>query len=191
VALVSLEVVGVQEAAQILNVEVPRISKWILEDREREEARALGAAGIAEIEDAKKRKRFEAALRRGERLPPMVARPKATPLWRVEDIEVLRDHGEWKASLTRSGRRPRCLPLLGLHEVSLELAALGGEKPLDKSQIGRWRRKGQFPVPVVEKREHNTPWSPGAGIGATPLWMREDIIAFRDARLARRRPVAA
>lgn len=62
----SLDVVGAAEAAQILGVEVPRISRWRGTDD------------------------------KPGRMPPTVADLAATPVWRRKDIEQLRDKGTWK-----------------------------------------------------------------------------------------------
>lgn len=138
----ALDVVGAAEAAQILKVEVPRITRW----------------------------------REKGRMPPLVATVRATPLWRREDVEILARHGEWKVSHTRSGRRPKPLEVMGLYEVAELLA-------VDKSQVGRWRREGRFPKPALEKRPRGETWSPGAGLGSTPLWLAADIRRWRDGTL--------
>lgn len=138
----ALDVVGAAEAAQILKVEVPRITRW----------------------------------REAGRMPPTVARLKATPLWRFEDIEILRANGVWKVSYTRSGRQPKQLHVAGLSEAA-ELIQV------DKSQIGRWRREGRFVVPALDKREKGEVWTRGAGLGSTPLWMVHDLKRWRDGNL--------
>lgn len=130
------EVVGAQEAAQILGVEVGRISRW----------------------------------RKGGKMPPVAAQLKSGPLWHRRDVELLAKEGRW------SGRRPRPVDALGLHEVS-EL--LGG---VDKSQIGRWRREGRFPEPWLDTRKKGTPWKPGRGLASTPLWDRRSVEAFAASR---------
>jgi hypothetical protein len=135
----ALDVVGAAEAAQILEVEVPRITRW----------------------------------RESGRMPPTVARLKATPIWRYEDIEILRRHGVWKVSYTRSGRQPRPIELAGLAEAA-ELIGV------DKSQIGRWRREGRFPAPVLDKRARGEAWKRGKGLGSTPLWMLADLRRWHD-----------
>ncbi|MET0604206.1 MAG: hypothetical protein ABW167_19635 [Baekduia sp.] len=137
-----LDVVGAAEAAQILKVEVPRITRW----------------------------------REAGKMPPTVARLKATPLWRFEDIEILRANNVWKVSYTRSGRQPRQLAVAGLSEAAELLK-------VDKSQIGRWRREGRFVVPALDKRPAGAPWKRGDGLGSTPLWMVIDLKRWRDGNL--------
>lgn len=141
--MAALEVVGAAEAAQILGVEVPRISRW----------------------------------RDHGRMPPTVAQVRATPLWRVEDIEILKEHGEWKVSWTRSGRKPRTLDIAGLAEV----AALTG---LDKSLIRRMIDNGRFPAPALPKRKPGKAWrQAGDGLGSTPLWWMKDVRRWNDGDL--------
>lgn len=133
---------GTQEAAQILGVEVPRISRW----------REL----------------------KPPRMPPPVVVIAATPIWLVKDLEVLRDEKVW------SGRRPRRLEIVGVAEAAELLG-------VHKSQVGRWRREGRFPEPLLEKREPGVEWDPAvperAGLASTPLWWKRDITRFRQARL--------
>lgn len=133
------DVVGAQEAAQILDVEVPRISRW----------------------------------RDGGKMPPTVALLASGPLWRVVDVRKLAQDGKWK------GRKPQPLDVLGLSEVAALLE-------VDKSVVGRWRREGKFPEPYLDKRQPGTPWTPGAGLAATPLWERGPVAVFKADRDERR-----
>lgn len=132
-----LDVVGGQEAAQILGVEVGRVSRWI----------------------------------ESGRMPPMLSRPKATPVWKRSDVERLARDGEWK------GKRPEREfelgegPLLGLNEVALRLG-------VSKRQISRLRAARKMPEPSLDKRAAGSEWKPGAGLGATPLWEAEVIDRF-------------
>jgi hypothetical protein len=138
----TLDVVGASEVAQILDVEVQRISRW----------------------------------REAGRMPPTVAVVKATPIWRWGDISRfrrLRNRWEGDAEVPQ-------LDLVGLYEAAVILGSNG--KPLDKSQIGRWRREGHFPAPVLDKRKPKTLWKRGAGLAATPIWMRQTIVDFASSR---------
>lgn len=113
-------VVGAAEAAEILGVEVQRISR--LRDK----------------------------------LPPLAADLRATPVWHTIDIER---HRDGKPPVNRKAQK---LDLLGTSEAAHLLM-------VDKSQIGRWRRNGKFPKPCKELK-------------AGPLWWFADISAFHGAR---------
>lgn len=145
-----LDVVGAQEAAEILGVEIGRISRW------------------------------GPGPNRSNKLPPPVAEISNTNLWRRIDIEVLRDHGEWKPELVPDGypKRPPKLKLLGLGDVAKMCVA-------SPSQVARWRRKGQFPEPLLEKRKAGEPWVPGGPIKATPVWHVKQVAAFAKRRQER------
>ena len=112
------DLVGAAEAAEILGVEVPRITRY----------RKAGKMPLVAVEGL-----------------------AAGPVWFRSDVEAMRDERKVTA------RAP--LDLLGTSEVAALLA-------VDKSQIGRWRRAGRFPSPLVEVR-------------SGPLWARDVITAFR------------
>lgn len=115
-----LELVGASEAADLLDVEVQRISR----------------------------------LQKQGRMPRPVAHLASTPVWAKEDILSLKE-----------GRRGAVLPmpLLGTSEAAEALS-------VNKSQIGRWLRTGDFPAPTVR-------------LAAGPVWTRQQIEDFRASRL--------
>ena len=134
------DVVGTAEAADILGVEVPRITRW----------------------------------RIGGKMPKWAAWTAATPVWHRADIEAMRDRAgrDNTADLPFSG----VLDLVGTAECSEII-------DVNKSQIGRWRRAGQFPEPCLDRRSDAEP----AGLKGGPLWWREDVRAFKRARDAAKR----
>lgn len=152
-----LDVVGVQEAAQMLGVEVPRISRWI-----------KGGKMPPMVAGPRKYAGLLAE-------PPVFV--EATAIWRRSDVEILAKRGVWKPEFTREKVAPGSVPIAGLKEV----AALCGTST---QQIGRWRRAGQFPEPRLDKRPHDKPWKRGKGLGATPLWEIAQIEEWRGARAA-------
>lgn len=133
--------VGAQEAAAILGVEVPRISRYMK--------------------------------MKPPRMPPTIADLAASPIWRVEDIEILRDEKKWRAKSTRAQHTPKKQPYCGIAEA----AALLG---VDKSQISRWRREGRFPAPLLDKRPPGVAWGPDApGLASTPVWHKQALLDFQ------------
>lgn len=114
------------------------------------------------------------------KMPPTVADPAATPVWHRIDIEALHAvvQGGDRLGTWDGDERPR-IDVVGTADAAI---IIGGPE-FNKSQVGRWRRKGTFPEPVVEKLEHGETWTPGCHkIGATPLWRREDVEAFAATR---------
>lgn len=114
----------------------------------------VGVAEAAEILSVGKQQ--ISRLKRDGRMPSTVADLRATPVWLRADIEVMAGGGE----ADKASR----IALLGLGEVSDRLG-------IDKSQIGRWRRKDRFPKPAYTLR-------------ATPLWRQETIAAYERERMA-------
>jgi hypothetical protein len=113
------DVVGTAEAAELLGVERPRITRY----------------------------------RRADRMPPLAADLAATPVWHRDDVEKMRDD----PNAVFGAARP--LDIVGTSEV----AALFD---VDKSQVGRWRRGGDFP-------------GPDAQLAAGPLWWRKRVRSWR------------
>jgi hypothetical protein len=127
-----LDIVGTQEAALVLNVEVGRVSRW----------------------------------KKDGKMPPLVADLGASPVWLRRDVERFAKAGhKW----TFKPSKP--LPIMGLQEVSDHLG-------ISKRQITRLRARDAFPAPRLEKRPAGEPWTPGSGLGATPIWLRADIDAY-------------
>jgi hypothetical protein len=138
------DLVGTSEAAAILGVEVPRITRW--------------------------RKATPS------RMPPTVADLAATPVWRRQDILKLKKlraepggyGGDWPL------KPPTRLELAGTSEAARIIGELL-QRQIDKSQVGRWRRAGVFPEPLL-------------ALNATPIWTREAVERFAESR--RRDPAA-
>lgn len=89
------------------------------------------------------------------RMPPPAADLAATPVWHRRDVEALAADGD--AVFTSEP-----LDLVSTREAAELLG-------VDRSQIGRWRRKTGFPEPCAELR-------------AGPLWWRADVEAFSPPR---------
>lgn len=119
----------------------------------------VGASEAAEILGVEKQR--ISRWRDSGRLPEPAADLRSTPVWRRTTIETIA-RGD-------SARTEAMLNLLGVAEAA---AMLG----VDRSQIGRWRRAGRFPAPVLE-------------LAAGPLWWVEQIEEFE--RHRPRRGVAA
>jgi hypothetical protein len=119
----------------------------------------VGVAEAAEIlaVPASRVKRWQTEGRSGTRMPLTVAEPRTGSVWVREDVEALRD------GATEFPEREQ-LPLIGVSDAA-------GVLGVDKSQIGRWRRRKEFPLPAYELR-------------AGPLWMRDDVVAFGARRSA-------
>lgn len=89
------------------------------------------------------------------RMPEPAAELAATPLWHRRQIERLAEGGKVSG-------KARPLDLVSTKEAAVIL-------DVDRSQIGRWRRAEKFPEPC-------------AVLSAGPLWWREQIVEFADAR---------
>lgn len=152
-----LNVVGVGEAARLLGVENARPYRWTREGR----------------------------------MPPPVARLASTPVWQYGDIMLM------VRRYTRKGKTPpkwnpkNTMPppdfeLVGVVEAC-EILGLSRPDPKpgkpdqrkhDKKKIARWRETGEFPEPLLEKRDSKKKWKPGLGLSRTPLWSRDQIEHF-------------
>jgi hypothetical protein len=160
-----LDVVGAQEVAQMFDVEVTRVWRW----------------GVKE-----------------GRLPPIIADLAATPVWHRPDLAKIARRYKMSGKTPpffeafgdariapREGQdsklriKPFEVELVGLAEVA---AMLGLEN--DKKAIGRWRKSGAFPEPLLDKRRVGVQWRAKRGLAATPLWDKGDIERFAAARAA-------
>lgn len=110
-------------------------------------------------------------------MPPTVADLKATPVWRRQDIEKLRklraQSGGWDGVWPL--KPPTRLELAGTSEAATLIGDMLGRQ-VDKSQVGRWRRAGTFPPPMLV-------------LNATPVWARETVEEFARSRQPEHEPV--
>lgn len=88
-------------------------------------------------------------------MPPVVAELAATPVWTAGDVRAIHQRGSHEPA-----------PPMDLAGTSEAANILG----VDKSQIGRWRRRGVFPEPA---------WR----LAATPVWETAAILDFASTRV--------
>lgn len=86
--------------------------------------------------------------RKAGRMPTTAAELAATPVWWREDVERVKRGEDFRPDVER-------LDVVGTAEVAELLG-------VDRSQIGRWRRNGQFPEPAHR-------------LAAGPFWYRSDV----------------
>jgi predicted DNA-binding transcriptional regulator AlpA len=107
--------------------------------------RLVGTSEAAELLGVEK-PRIGRYIKNG-RMPEPVCKLSATPIWRAEDIEAMRD-GE-------DPGRVRRLELVGTREAAEMLG-------VERTRIGRWLRTGRMPAPLVKLK-------------ATPVWRASDV----------------